>query len=152
MKDYRRFGLMIATSTVIMYFLMHFNIFDISHFTFSQMRIYMAIMMGAVMAIVMLLFMWKMYKNKKANYTILAVSVITFAVTLGLIRSQATIDDTSWMKAMIPHHSTAILTSERANLTDPRVQELSEEIIQAQVEEIKEMERLIEVLEENEEE
>lgn len=152
MKDYRRFGLMIATSTVIMYFLMHFNIFDISHFTFSQMRIYMAIMMGAVMAIVMLLFMWKMYKNKKANYTILAISVITFAVTLGLIRSQATIDDTSWMKAMIPHHSTAILTSERANLTDPRVQELSEEIIQAQVEEIKEMERLIEVLEENEEE
>lgn|SRR5699024_9733493 len=152
MKDYRRFGLMIATSTVIMYFLMHFNIFDISHFTFSQMRIYMAIMMGAVMAIVMLLFMWKMYKNKKANYTILAVSVITFAVTLGLIRSQATIDDTSWMKAMIPHHSTAILTSERANLTDPRVQELSEEIIQAQVEEIKEMERLIEDLEENEEE
>ena len=122
MKDYRRFGLMIATSTVIMYFLMHFNIFDISHFTFSQMRIYMAIMMGAVMAIVMLLFMWKMYKNKKANYTILAISVITFAVTLGLIRSQATIDDTSWMKAMIPHHSTAILTSERANLTDPRVQ------------------------------
>lgn len=152
MKDYRRFGLMIATSTVIMYFLMHFNIFDISHFTFSQMRIYMAIMMGAVMAIVMLLFMWKMYKNKKANYTILAVSVITFAVTFGLIRSQATIDDTSWMKAMIPHHSTAILTSERANLTDPRVQELSEEIIQAQVEEIKEMERLIEDLEENEEE
>lgn len=152
MKDYRRFGLMIATSTVIMYFLMHFNIFDISHFTFSQMRIYMAIMMGAVMAIVMLLFMWKMYKNKKANYTILAVSVITFAVTLGLIRSQATIDDTSWMKAMIPHHSTAILTSERANLTDPRVQELSEEIIQAQVEEIEEMERLIEDLEENEEE
>lgn len=152
MKDYRRFGLMIATSTVIMYFLMHFNIFDISHFTFSQMRIYMAIMMGAVMAIVMLLFMWKMYKNKKANYTILAVSVITFAVTFGLIRSQATIDDTSWMKAMIPHHSTAILTSERANLTDPRVQELSEEIIQAQVEEIEEMERLIEDLEENEEE
>ena len=93
-----------------------------------------------------------MYKNKKANYTILAVSVITFAVTFGLIRSQATIDDTSWMKAMIPHHSTAILTSERANLTDPRVQELSEEIIQAQVEEIKEMERLIEDLEENEEE
>ena len=116
MKDYRRFGLMIATSTVIMYFLMHFNIFDISHFTFSQMRIYMAIMMGAVMAIVMLLFMWKMYKNKKANYTILAISVITFAVTLGLIRSQATIDDTSWMKAMIPHHSTCLLyTSDAAD-------------------------------------
>ena len=64
MKSYIRFGLMIGTSTVIMYFLMHFNIFELSHFTFSQMRIYMAIMMGAVMAIIMLLFMWKMYKNK----------------------------------------------------------------------------------------
>src|SRR5699024_5073860 len=121
MKDYRRFGLMIATSTVIMYFLMHFNIFDISHFTFSQMRIYMSIMMGSVMAIIMLLFMWKMYKNKKANYIILSVSVITFGISLGLIRSQATVGDTSWMRAMIPHHSTAIMTSDRANLTDPRV-------------------------------
>ena len=152
MKSYIRFGLMIGTSTVIMYFLMHFNIFELSHFTFSQMRIYMAIMMGAVMAIIMLLFMWKMYKNKRANYIILGVSIVTFAVSFGLIRSQATIGDTSWMKAMIPHHSTAIMTSERANLTDPRVQELSEEIIQAQIEEIEEMRRLIEDIEENEEE
>jgi ABC-type uncharacterized transport system permease subunit len=152
MKKYIRFGLMIATSTVIMYFLMHFNIFDISHFTFSQTRIYMSIMMGSVMAIIMLLFMWKMYKNKKLNYIILGFSVLTFGVSLGLIRTQATIEDTSWMKAMIPHHSTAIMTSERANLTDPRVQELSEEIIQAQIEEIEEMKRLIEDIEENEEE
>lgn len=46
---------------------------------------------------------------------------------------------------MIPHHSTAIMTSENANLTDSRVQQLSEEIIQAQ-EEIAEMEQLIEEL------
>ena len=152
MKNYIRFGLMIATSTVIMYFLMHFNIFDISHFTFSQMRIYMSIMMGSVMAIIMLLFMWKMYKNKKANYIILSVSVITFGISLGLIRSQATVGDTSWMRAMIPHHSTAIMTSDRANLTDPRVKKLSEEIIQSQKEEIAEMKNLIEDIEENGEE
>ncbi|MGE7365855.1 DUF305 domain-containing protein [Desemzia incerta] len=152
MKNYIRFGLMIATSTVIMYFLMHFNIFDISHFTFSQMRIYMSIMMGSVMAIIMLLFMWKMYKNKKANYIILSVSVITFGISLGLIRSQATVGDTSWMRAMIPHHSTAIMTSDRANLTDPRVKKLSEEIIQSQKEEIAEMKKLIEDIEENGEE
>lgn len=149
MKSYIRFGLMILTSTVVMYFLMFFNIFEFSHFTFSETRIYMAIMMGSVMAVIMLLFMWKMYKKKRLNYIILGVSVLTFGFSLWLVRSQATIEDTSWMRAMIPHHSIAVLTSERANITDPRAQKLRDEIIEAQLEEIEEMERLIKDIEEN---
>lgn len=149
MKNYIRFGLMILTSTVVMYFLMFFNIFKFEHFTFSETRVYMAIMMGAVMAVIMLLFMWKMYKKKKLNYIILGVSVITFGTSLWLVRSQSTVDDISWMRAMIPHHSIAILTSERANISDPRVQQLSEEIIKAQEKEIEEMKKLIEDIEEN---
>jgi uncharacterized protein (DUF305 family) len=47
------------------------------------------------------------------------------------------------MKAMIPHHSIAILTSERANITDPRVRKLADDIIKAQRREIGEMEGLI---------
>lgn len=149
MKSYFRFGLMILTSTVIMYFLMFFNIFELSHFTFSETRVYMAIMMGSVMAVVMLLFMWKMYKKKKLNYLILVIAALTFSTSLWLVRSQTTIDDTSWMKAMIPHHSIAILTSERANISDPRAQELRDSIIKTQKEEIAEMKRLIEDIEEN---
>lgn len=149
MKSYVRFGLMILTSTIVMYFLMYFNIFEFSHFTFSETRVYMAIMMGAVMAVIMLLFMWKMYENKKLNYLILGAAAFTFGISLWLVRSQVTIGDTSWMRAMIPHHSIAILTSERADISDPRVQELRDAIIEAQKEEIAEMQTLIEDIEEN---
>ncbi|MEK6190449.1 MAG: DUF305 domain-containing protein [Carnobacterium alterfunditum] len=149
MKSYIRFGLMILTSTVIMYFLMFFNIFELSHFTFSETRIYMSIMMGSVMAVIMLLFMWKMYQKKKLNYLILGISILTFGTSLWLVRSQATVDDTSWMKSMIPHHSSAILTSEKADISDPRVQELRDAIIKAQEVEIAEMKNLIEDIEAN---
>lgn len=149
MKQYGRFSLMILTSTIVMFFLMHFNIFQLDHFMFSQMRVYMAILMGAVMAIIMLLFMWKMYENKKLNYLILGIAVVVFGVSLWGIRTQAGIGDLAWMRAMIPHHSTAILTSERADITDTRVQELRDEIIQAQEEEIAEMKALIKDIEEN---
>jgi len=147
MKKYLRFGLMILVSTIVMYFLMYLNLFELSHFMFSQTRVYMALIMGAVMAVIMLLFMWKMYTNKKANYAILAVAALTFGVSLYLVRSQKTVEDVSWMSAMIPHHSIAILTSERANIKEPRVQELRDNIIEAQVKEIKEMKELIKELE-----
>ena len=111
----------------------------------------MALIMGSVMAFVMLLFMWGMYKNKTVNFIILGVSALVFSASLWLVRSQTTVDDVSWMKAMIPHHSIAILTSERAEIEDPRVKELSEEIIKAQRREIEEMKRLIEDLEDEEE-
>ena len=151
MNKYARFGLMILTSTVIMYFMMFVNVNEYDHVQISQTRIYMAVMMGAIMAIIMMGFMWKMYDNKKLNTVILVLSVVLAIGSFGFIQTQAGVDDTAWMKAMIPHHSTAILTSENANLSDPRVQQLSEEIIQAQ-EEIAEMERLIKELEENNEE
>lgn len=150
MKHYARFGLMIAVSTIIMFGLMYLNVFQLDHTFYSETRVYMALIMGSAMAIVMLLFMWKMYKNKQLNYMILAGSALVFAVSLWLVRSQATIDDTAWMKAMIPHHSIAILTSERAGISDPRVKKLSEDIIEAQRREIEEMKKLIEDLEEKE--
>jgi uncharacterized protein (DUF305 family) len=109
----------------------------------------MAIFMGAVMAIIMLTFMQGMYKNKKHNLMIYAGSVLIAALSLWLMRSQATVDQVSWMKAMIPHHSIAILTSERATITDPRVRELADGIIQTQKEEITQMQQLITELEQD---
>ena len=149
MKKYVRFGLMILTSTIIMYYLMFVNVDEISHIHISQTRIYMAILMGAVMAMVMMGFMWKMYENKKANSIIMGVAVLIFGASFFMIQNQTGVDDTAWMKAMIPHHSTAILTSENAEITDSRAQQLRDEIIQAQKEEIEEMENLIEDIEEN---
>src|SRR3546814_6528010 len=99
--------------------------------------------MGAAMAIVMLGFMWSMYKDRRKNAAIIAASILVFAVSLWLVRSQQTVDDVSYMKAMIPHHSIAIMTSERAKISDPRVRKLADGIIEAQVREIDEMKSLI---------
>lgn len=150
MKMYVRFILMILTATVIMYGLMYSTVYRWDHIFFSEMRTYMAVYMGGVMAIVMLAFMQNMYKDKKKNIAIYAVSALLIIGPLWLARSQAPIDDVDYMQAMIPHHSIAILTSERANITDPRVEQLAQEIIQAQREEIAQMKRLIDDLEEEE--
>ena len=147
MTKYRKFGAMIATSTVVMLILMYLNTYSLDHVFFSETRLYMAFVMGATMAIVMLLFMLKMYENQSANVAILVGSVAVFALSLWLVRSQETVDDVSYMRAMIPHHSVAILTSSRAHIRDPRVRELADNIIEAQVREIDEMKRLIDQLE-----
>ncbi|EPH97698.1 MULTISPECIES: DUF305 domain-containing protein [unclassified Enterococcus] len=147
MKKYGKFLLMIAVSTVVMFGMMYLNVYELDHIFFSRTRVFMALMMGAVMAVIMLLFMWKMYENKKMNVLILTASILVFCGSLFMVRSQATVDDTAWMKAMIPHHSIAILTSRRANLEDPEVKELAEKIIQAQEEEIDKMKELIKELE-----
>ena len=150
MKKYVRFGIMILVSTVIMYFLMFLNVFQLNHIYFSEMRLLMTLIMGSVMAVVMLSFMWKMYDNKKWNIIILGASFLIFGVSLWLVRSQATIDDVDYMQAMIPHHSIAILASERATIEDERVRKLADEIIAAQEREIAEMNILIEEIQQRE--
>jgi hypothetical protein len=147
MMMYRKFFLMSATSTIIMFVLMYLNTYEIDHIFFSETRAYMALLMGATMAAVMLLFMLGMYPDKKLNAMIFAASALVFAGSLWLVRSQATIDDVAWMRAMIPHHSIAILTSERAGIKDPRVRKLADGIIEAQRREIGEMKALIQDLE-----
>lgn len=147
MKDhYGKFGAMIGVSTIVMFGLMYLNTYALDHVFFSQTRAWMALVMGATMAIIMLAFMLGMYKNAKANLAIFAGSALIFAAALWLVRSQATVEDVSWMKAMIPHHSIAILTSERAHISDPRVRKLADGIIEAQRREIGEMKMLIEDL------
>ncbi len=147
MKNYQKYGGMILTSTVVMFFLMYLNTYQMSHATFSETRFYMALLMGATMGIVMLGFMLHMLTNKQWNIIIVIFCIVIFGTTLFLVRSQTTVDDVSYMKAMIPHHSIAILTSERANISDPRVRELADAIIEAQRKEIDQMKRLIEDLE-----
>ena len=146
---YGRFFAMIATSTVVMFVFMYLNTYALDHIFFSQTRMWMALYMGAVVAIIMLAFMLGMYSNKRVNLAIVAGAAVTFALSLWLVRSQETIDDLAWMRAMIPHHSIAILTSERADISDPRVRALADAIIKAQLSEIAEMKRYIADIEAN---
>lgn len=145
--NYQRFLAMITTSTVVMFGLMYLNTYALDHVTFSQTRAWMAMLMGAAMAVVMLGFMWPMYDGRRAKIAIVATGMIVATGSLWLVRSQETVDDISYMKAMIPHHSIAIMTSQRAKISDPRVRKLADEIIAAQVREISEMKGLIADLE-----
>lgn len=147
--SYLRFGAMILTSVVVMFALMYLHTYEPAHARWSETRSYMALIMGAGMAIVMLSFMLHMYRDGRINLAIYAGSVVLFAAALWLVRSQQLVDDTAYMKGMIPHHSIAILTSERAQIEDQRVRKLADEIIEAQRREIMEMEWLIDDIERN---
>jgi hypothetical protein len=140
MMSWSKFAAMIATSTVVMFFLMYQLVYRLDHATFSQTRMWSAIVMGAVMAAMMLLFMWPMYRGPKV--AALVGSVVIGVAALWIVRSQQTVGDVSFMKAMIPHHSIAIANARKARITDPRVRKLADQIIDSQVREIREMKLL----------
>ena len=141
---------MMAVSFVIMYAVMFLNADLFDHVMLSTTRTYMTILMVASMAVSMLLFMWGMYENKKVNFMILGTAVILFIATLTMLRNQTLIADVQWMKAMIPHHSSAIMVSQKAPLKDPEAQQLAKDIIEAQKKEIAQMKAMIKRLEESE--
>lgn len=147
--NYWRFAAMIATAMAAMFALMYVNTFTFDHVRWSETRFYMTFVMGAAMAGIMLSFMLGMYKAKMGNIGIFVASVLVLIGSIWLVRSQATVEDTSYMSAMIPHHSIAILTSERSTIDDVRVCELAVEIIEAQRREIAEMDWLIADIAEN---
>lgn len=142
-SSYGRLLAMVLTSTVVMYFFMYWNIYRIEDFRLSETRAFMSMLMGGTMLAIMLAFMLHMYRNTAMNLVLFATSALLFAAGLWFVRSQATVQDGSWMKSMIPHHSIAIMVSERAEITDPRVRKLADEIIAAQEKEIAEMSYLI---------
>jgi hypothetical protein len=148
-KMYLRFGAMILTAMVLMYGVMFVSTYEWSHIRFSQSRMFMALTMGGTMGLVMLGWMLNMYKNMKGNIAIVAASLLLLGFGVFLDRSQTTVQDTAWMKAMIPHHSMAITRSERAEISDVRVCELAVSISEAQRREIDEMDWLIEDIERN---
>ena len=144
-----RFAAMIATSTIIMFFLMYQLVYSPDHALFSLNRLLSSLIMGGIMTAVMLAFMWKMYEPHGAKVAVLVVGLLLAGGLLALNRSQALIDDTRFMKAMIPHHSIAINNARRADISDPRVRELADGIIESQVLEIAQMKLLLEDLEQN---
>ena len=147
-NKYTKFFLMLGASFIAMYITMYLNTYSIDHVYFSLTRFYMTCLGISAMAVIMLLFMLGMYKNKKKNIAIILGSILLFSSALFLVRAQKPIiGDVLWMRAMIPHHSIAILTSERADIKDPEVKKLADDIIEAQRKEIEEMKAMIKRLE-----
>lgn len=145
--SYGMFAVMMLISFVIMYAVMFLNVAEADHIYLSITRTYMSLLMVSAMAIVMMLMMGKMYSSKKVNTAIIAGAIVVFILILTGLRTQTPIGDVQYMKAMIPHHSSAIMVSEHANIQNPEVKKLSEGIIASQEKEIAEMKALIEKLE-----
>lgn len=141
--SYRRFAAMVAVSTLVMFGLMYLNTYEVDHVRFSQTRVWMALMMGGVMASLMMAFMAGMYANKRLNAVILGGGLVVAVAALALVRSQATVGDVAYLEAMIPHHSIAIMTSERAKIRDPEVRKLADGVLDAQLREIEQMKRQV---------
>ena len=146
-SNYTKFILMLICSAISMYITMYFDTYEFSHVFFSWTRMYMTFIGIGGMAIIMFLFMRKMYTDKVKNIAIILGSIVLMVASTFFVRQQIPIDDLKWMRAMIPHHSIAILTSNKAELKDPEVKKLAEEIIKAQEREIGEMKKMIERLE-----
>lgn len=144
-----RFAAMIATSTVVMFFLMYQLVYSLDHALFSLNRLMASLIMGCVMAVIMLGFMWSMYEGRRAKVAIVAGAAVLGALLLFMNRAQTLVDDTTFMRAMIPHHSIAINNATKARISDPRVRTLADEIIASQVREIAEMKLLIADIERN---
>ncbi|HEX6063463.1 MAG TPA: DUF305 domain-containing protein [Longimicrobiales bacterium] len=140
---------MIGISTALMFFLMYQLVYSLDHALFSLNRLVASLVMACVMTIVMLGFMWSMYRGQTTKITVLAVSAVLGLVLLLTNRSQALISDVSFMKSMIPHHSIAINNARKASISDPRVRRLADEIIESQVREIAEMKLLIDDIDRN---
>ncbi|OJW81787.1 MAG: DUF305 domain-containing protein [Bacteroidetes bacterium 46-16] len=146
-SPYKKFLLILGISFILMYAIMFLNVDDANHIYLSVTRTYMSILMVSAMALVMLPMMGKMYPNRKLNRIILGAGIIVFIVTLTFLRQQAFIGDVQYMKGMIPHHSSAIMTSKNASIKDPEVKKLSEQIIKSQEEEIAQMKAKLKELE-----
>lgn len=149
MMGWGRFAGAVATSTVIMFFLMYQLVYTLDHATFSMNRLVASLVMGCVMTVIMAGFMWKMLMGSRAKVIVVAVAALSAIALLLVNRGQLLVDDTTFMRSMIPHHSIAINNARKARISDPRVRELADKIIQSQVREIAEMKLLIEDIQQN---
>lgn len=142
-SHYRMFGLNLAISLVIMYFVMFTMIYSFSEFFNNLNMVYMALMMAAPMGVLMLLMMGSMYADKKLNMVFHASFAAIFILAFFAMRTQAIVGDNQFLRSMIPHHSGAILMCERAAIKDPEIQSLCANIITSQKAEIAQMKAIL---------
>ena len=140
---------MILVSTTVMFGVMYLNTYELWHVEFSETRLYMSLLMGATMTAIMLAFMLGMHRNRKVNAAIFGLAALVFVGALWLVRSQSAVEDRTYMRGMIPHHSIAVLTSANAEIRDARVRKLADGIIASQCREISEMQWLIDDIDAN---
>lgn len=142
-SHYKYLAIELVIDGIIMFFVMYAMVDTTAHIHLNSNNFYMTLMMVAPMGLVMMLAMRSMFHNQKLNATLYALFIIVFSVSFYAMRTQALVGDEQFLRAMIPHHSGAILMCENASLTDPEIKALCEKIIQGQAEEIAQMEEIL---------
>jgi hypothetical protein len=141
---YQHLIVMAALSLVSMYFLMYAMVDRPANVYGNLNQLFMAGLMTAPMILIELIVMRGMYRNRKRNAIIATISVAVGVLMFVFIRQQTAIADEQFLRAMIPHHSSAILMCERAQLRDEQLRELCDSIISSQQEEIALMAAMLE--------
>ena len=136
---YRKLIIMAVLSFIAMYILMYSMVHTFNDVFLNVNQFYMAGLMAMPMVIIEIVLMSSMYKNKKLNAVIIGISVLLLFLFFFLIRQQTGVSDKQFLKSMIPHHSGAILMCEQADLNDPELKTLCEEIKLSQQKEIDQM-------------
>lgn len=138
-EHYKKLLFMAVLSFISMFVLMYAMVDTFSNIFLNVNQFYMAGLMTAPMIIIEMTLMGSMYTDKKLNTAIVAISSILLIAFFVFIRQQSAVSDKQLLKSMIPHHASAILMCEKANLQDPELKELCKSIISGQQAEIDEM-------------
>lgn len=142
-KMYLKFGAILLVSLGLMWVLSMSMVRSIDHFYFNLSNFWMALLMVAAMAIVMLIGMWAMFKSTKTNIALLVGFAVLAVGVFALGRTETFVGNEQFLESMIPHHSRAILVCEESNITNPEIIELCETIVKTQQEEISQMESIL---------
>ncbi|HXV98831.1 MAG TPA: DUF305 domain-containing protein [Anaerolineae bacterium] len=140
---YKKLAIAISINAVIMFLITYAMIDKFDHLYLNINRVYMSLMMVAPMVIIMLLVMRSMYENKKLNYILIAAFSGLFILCFSLARTQTPVGNEQFLRSMIPHHSSAILMCQEAEITDLEIIELCEQIVKSQEEEITQMKAIL---------
>ena len=142
-NHYGRLAIELTLDFVVMYLVMFTMIATLSHFRFNLNNVYMTLMMVAPMTIIMLVSMRSMFPSQRLNGLIIAGATAVFLLSFLGMRTQAGIGNSEFLRAMIPHHSGAIMMCEQASITDPEILALCQEITKSQKAEIAQMEAIL---------
>ncbi|SDI25726.1 protein of unknown function [Arthrobacter subterraneus] len=144
MRMYVKFGIILLVSLAVMWTLSMSMVRTVDHFYYNLSNFWMALLMVSGMAVVMVIGMWAMFQNRKANIAMLAGFALLFVGVFALGRTETFVGNEQFLKSMIPHHSRAILVCQESDITDPEIEELCTEIVDTQQKEIAQMKSILE--------
>ena len=142
-NPYGNLALMAVLSFIAMYFLMYSMVDRADSVYMSFNQVYMASVMTAPMIVIELIVMRAMYHDARLSGIILVLSIVVGTVMFMFIRQQTAINDTQFLRSMIPHHSGAILMCREASINDPEITALCKNITSSQQREIDQMRAIL---------